>query len=136
MNKQTQSVAIEVQDFLYAEELQKPFSVEQAFCAVPALYAYFSERFQALKNYEPSEWERGASREKLSREITELCCCFRRMRIEDLQILWYLHNGRFASTSFVCKSLQRAYDAECSAKSLLGFRMTNPLTACVRHAEE
>lgn len=117
---------------LYAEELQKPFTAEEAFCAVPALFHYLTDCAEDLENFDLLKWQPGATKEKLSREITELCCCFRQMRIEDLRILWYLHNGAYPSSSFICQSLQRAYDAECSAKSLLGISKTNPLTACRR----
>ncbi len=96
---------------------KKSLNLEEFFCGMPRLYAYFSRLEREIKRYSPNEGQ-SEGVEELKKKKKALMQTAKGIDCMDLQILYYLHRLQRVRPMQLFYALKRIVDAQDALSSL------------------
>lgn len=97
----------------------KAITINELFCGMPFLRDYFREQERIIKRFGEGTDNKNPAIESLKARKKVLLETAKRIRGEDLQIIYYLHTLSIVRSSQVLNALKRIKETEIEFKTLL-----------------
>ncbi len=97
----------------------KAITINELFCGMPFLREYFKEQERIIKKFGEGTDNKNPTIERLKARKRVLLDTAKRMRGEDLQIIYYLHTLSSVRTCHVLNALKKIKEAEIAFNVLL-----------------
>ncbi len=104
--------------------MKKSLTVNELFCGMPNLKAYFKEMDKTIKSFSPKT-ETCTEIEKLKKKRRNLLQTAKAIDRTDLQILYYLHNLQKIRPYQLLLTLQKVFLAEEELRDFINQKPTN-----------